>query len=81
MSPRFNEPLFLDLTSLEVEQKPAVAEVEVGVVSVLVHVLEEFWVQDLSHKHNHVQSHTRRQDLIVLSENTFYYFNQCSVEQ
>lgn len=34
-------------TSLEVEEEPAVAEVEVGVVSVLVHQLEKLRVQDL----------------------------------
>ena len=35
------------LTSLEVQQEPAVAEVEVGVVPVLVHQLKELRVQDL----------------------------------
>lgn len=34
-------------TSLEVEEEPAVAEVEVGVVSVLVHQLKQLRVQDL----------------------------------
>ena len=34
-------------TSLEVEKEPAVAEVEVSVVSVLMHVLKQFRVEDL----------------------------------
>ena len=34
-------------TSLEVQKEPAVAEVEVGVVSVLVHELKQLRVKDL----------------------------------
>ena len=37
----------LGLTSLEVQQEPAIAEVEVGVVAVLVHQLEDLRVQNL----------------------------------
>lgn len=35
------------VTSFEVQQKPAVAEVEMGVVSVLLHQLKELRVQNL----------------------------------
>ena len=38
------------LTSLEVEQEPPVAEVEVGVVPILVHQLKHLTVQDLKGK-------------------------------
>ena len=34
-------------TSLEVQQEPAITEVEVRVVPILVHVLKQLWVQDL----------------------------------
>lgn len=37
-------------TSLEVQKEPAVAEVEVGVVSVLVHELKQLRIQDLYKK-------------------------------
>lgn len=35
------------ITSFEVEQKPAIAEVEVSVVSVLLHQLKQLRVQNL----------------------------------
>lgn len=35
------------LTSFEVQEKPAVAEVKVGVISILVHQLKQFRIQDL----------------------------------
>ena len=35
------------LTPFKVKEEPAVTEVEVGVVSVLMHMLKEFCVQDL----------------------------------
>lgn len=38
---------FVSLTSFEVQQKPPVAEVEVGVVSVLLHQLKQLRVQNL----------------------------------
>ena len=34
-------------TSFEVEKEPAIAEVEVRKVAILVHVLKQFWVQNL----------------------------------
>ena len=40
----------LPLTSLEVEEEPAIAEVEVRVVAVLMHVLKQLGVQDLPTK-------------------------------
>jgi len=55
------------LTPLEVQQEPAVAEVEVSVVSVLLHELEQLRVQDLrsgenvnghTHTHTHIDTHT-----------------------
>lgn len=36
------------ITSFKVEQKPAIAEVEVSVVSVLLHQLKQLRVQNLS---------------------------------
>lgn len=39
--------LCVSFTSLEVQQKPAVAEVEVSVVSVLLHQFKQLRVQDL----------------------------------
>ncbi len=36
-----------DLTSFEVQEKPAVAEVEMGVISILMHELKQLWVKDL----------------------------------
>lgn len=35
------------ITSLEVQKKPAIAEVEVGIVSILLHQLKQLRVQDL----------------------------------
>ena len=40
-----NNPV--SLTPLEVKQEPAVAEVEVGVVAILMHVLEQLGVENL----------------------------------
>lgn len=51
------------LTSLEVQEEPAVAEVEVCVVSVLLHQLKELRVQNLKRfdrimKQKHTHTHT-----------------------
>lgn len=35
------------LTSFEIQEEPAIAEIEVGVVSILVHVLKQLRVQNL----------------------------------
>ena len=40
------------LTTLEIEKKPPVAEVEVRAVTVLVHELEQLWVQNLLQRNN-----------------------------
>lgn len=42
------------LTSFEVQEKPAVAEVKVGVISILVHQFKQFRIQDL-HKEKAVK--------------------------
>lgn len=44
----------LALTSFKVQEKPAVAEVKVGVISILVHQFKQFRIQDL-HKDKDVE--------------------------
>ncbi len=56
------------LTSLKVQQEPAVAEVEVCVITVLLHQLKQLRVQNLrgvtepSHTHTHTQSLKHQQN-------------------
>lgn len=47
--------LHFSITSFKIQQEPAIAEVEVGVVTVLMHQLKELGVQDLQRWTNGIQ--------------------------